>query len=568
MAKNDGILGIDVRHGKLSLSMVRGGKIAKTVWMDIPSNIVDDYKILSENLFSEFLKDKMKEHKIKAKKASFVINDTDLVIRSIDMPDMPDEQLRLNVPFEFSDYLSGDMKDYIFDFVKRKTEQKEAAGKVNLIAYAVPVEYVKKVCTTLRLAGLKLERAVPETLCYETLLGSIKDPEDAQKERCFLDIGSNHITMRIFKEGTYRLSHMIDIGENRIIPAIADELNVDINLAETYFRSNYQNCQECRGAMNAYKDISLEIIKGLNYYDMSDMTSRLRDVVLCGPGALTEPLVSLLKERIDKLVYTIQDMFPDNKEEKALNVSFASATVLESTAKHIGILESAAFTDVKKTDWKMVALGGLAAVVALAAVAKFGIIDKYDALNRAQAREAELQTRVTTDLMFINQEGDLSAEYYHYTWDDMTEEEKGRVRRVDVAKLADFIVSQGVSVRSLDLKESTLVVAVTGDSLSTMSKLTASLADQDIVASCSLSMAQTEDTENSAGLPRATASESSEEETAEETAEDTDSNMDNESEGETESDSRLSLYNSNNVVNAELKIYLATLNAENQGGDQ
>ncbi len=568
MAKNDGILGIDVRHGKLSLSMVRGGKITKTVWMDIPSNIVDDYKILSENLFSEFLKDKMKEHKIKAKKASFVINDTDLVIRSIDMPDMPDEQLRLNVPFEFSDYLSGDMKDYIFDFVKRDTEQKEAAGKVNLIAYAVPMEYVRKVCDTLRLAGLKLERAVPETLCYETLLSGLKNPEDTKKERCFLDIGSDHITMRIFREGTYRLSHMIDIGENRIIPAIADELNVDINLAETYFRSNYQNCQECRGAMNAYKDISLEIIKGLNYYDMSDMTSRLRDVVLCGPGAMTEPLVSLLKERIDKLVYTIQDMFPDNSGDKALNVSFASATVLDSTAKHIGILESAAYTDVKKTDWKMVALGAVAAVVAVAAVAKFGIIDKYDALNRAQAREAELQDRVTTDMMFINQKDDLSAEYYHYTWDDMTEEERGRVRRVDVAKLADFIVSQGVSVRSLDLKESTLVVAVTGDSLSTMSKLTASLADQDIVASCSLSTAQKENAEDGQTIPRATAVENNSEETGETAEESSEGNTDETTDGATDTERVRNVNDSDNVVNAEIKIYLSTLNADSQGGDQ
>ena len=88
----------------------------------------------------------------------------------------------------------------------------------------------------------------PETLVYETILAGRQDPDDARKERCFLDIGSNRITMRMFRDGGYRLSHIIDIGENKIIQSIADDLNVDVNLAETYLRSNFQNCQDCRGS--------------------------------------------------------------------------------------------------------------------------------------------------------------------------------------------------------------------------------------------------------------------------------------------------------------------------------
>ncbi len=573
MAKNDGILGIDVRHGKLSLSILRGGKLHKTAWADIPGNIVDDYKILSEKLFSEFLKDKMKENGIKAKKAVCVISDTDLVIRSFEMPAMDDEQLKLNVPFEFSDYISGDMKEYIFDFVKRDTEQKEGSN-ISLIAYAVPIEYIRKVGTTLRMAGIRLERAVPETLCYETLLVGLKEEEDIKKDRCFLDIGSTHITMRMFKDGAYRLSHIIDIGENKIIQSIADELNVDVNLAETYLRNNFQDCRNCRGAVNAYKDISLEIIKGLNYYDMSDMSSRLKDVVLCGPGAMTEPLVMLLQERIDRAVYTVQEMYPDGPDDPGLNVTFASAAVLDCITRDIGIHESEAYADVKKTDWRLIALGCVAAAAVLALAVKVGIIDKYDALNKAEAYEAELQTRVTADMAFIKQSEELSVEYYHYTWDDMTDEEKGRVSRVDVAELADFIVSQGVSVRSMNLTDKTLVVAVTGDSLNTMSRLTAALTDQDIVESCSLSMAQKENAEDVDYRPQTLSRNTYSDNTA-----DDETFLDEEVVGEEEEEEEPAdefTYEedysyqdySDTIVNAEINIYLTTLDAENQGGEQ
>ncbi len=599
MAKNDGILGIDVRHGKLSLSMIKGGNIQKTVWTDIPENIVDDCKILSDNLFSEFLKDKIKENGFKAKKAAYVIADSDLLLRSFDMPEMADDQLKLNIPFEFSDYIPGDMKDYIFDFVRRDVENEGSQGKANIIAYAVPVEYIRKICETLRLAGLKLERAVPETLVYETLLNCLQDEEDIKKETCFLDIGSNHIIMRIFRDGDYRLSHIIDIGEDKIIQAVADELNVDVNLAETYLRSNYNECQDCRSAVNAYKDISLEIMKGLNYYDMSDMTSSVKDVVLSGPGSLTDPLVALLQERIDKAVYTVQEMFPENLEVPGLNVSFASVTVIKSCIKGIGIEEEAAYADVKKKDWRLLLACAVAAIVALVFLVKVGIVDKYAELNRALAYESELQGRVAADNMFIEQSEELFAEYYHYTWDDMTEEEVGRVSRVDVAELADFIVSQGVSVRSLNLSGTTLVVGVTGDSLKTMSRLTAALTDQDIVESCSLSMAQKETLDGTENVPdtvkRGGTSKSDDEDIAEE-----DSQVDssrNESEealreilkpAPTEENSDISDVvsetedlddidaaddeddngSSDSIVNAEINIYLTTLDAENSGEDQ
>ncbi len=489
-ARKDGILGIDVRHGKLSLSIMKGGKLQKSVWADVPSNIVDDYKILSDNLFAQLLKEKMKENKISAKKAIYVIADADLLIRGFNMPKMSDEQLKLNIPFEFSDYIQGDMKDYIFDFIKRDSEDNNTSVNESIFAYAVTVEYIRRIGNILRLAGLKLERAVPETLVYEALLEDCEDPEDAKKDMCFLDIGTNRMTMRMFRDGAYRLSHIIDIGESKIIRSIADELNVDINIAETYLRNNFQNCQDLKEAVNSYKDISLEIIKGLNYYDMSDMTAKIRDVIVCGPGALTGPLVDLLKERIDKTVVTVQEMYAERINNENLNVSFASAAALWDKMSGVGIQESEAYADVKKTDWKLVAFGIVAAFAVVALAVKVGIVDKVNELNRSRTYEAELQTRVDVDSEFIRKSEELSVEYYHYTWDDMTEEEKGRVSRVDVAKLADFIVSQGVSVNSMDLKGTTLVVGVSGDSLNTMSRLTAAQTDQEIVESCSLAMAQ------------------------------------------------------------------------------
>ncbi len=571
MAKNDGVLGISVRHGKLAMTVMRGGNVKTTVWEEIPNNIVDDYKILAGNLFAEFLREKMHEHKIRCKKAAYVLADSEIFIRNIRMPDIDDEQLRLNIPFEFRDYIQGTLKDYVFDFVKRDRNDGENAGQIDLLAFAVPFSLMQDLMETMKLAGLKLEKAIPETCVYETLLSEIKDSEESKKERCFMDIGNNHIGMRVFRDGKFKLSHIIDIGEQHIVQAMADDLNVDMHLASTYLRTNYQDCQKTEAAMNAYKDISLEVIKGLNFYDMSDMSSRLKDIVLCGSGAMITPLSDLLKERIDKDVVTMQDFLKDHKDTEDLNITFASLGVLlcdTGGMNNASDIVSVSFN--QKRDLKGLLIGTAVIVVAAILVAKFGVLDQFDKLARAQAREQELQARYDADVQFIKTAGELSDEYYHYTWDGMTEEELGRVSRVDVAKLADFIAQQGVSVRTMSLKESVLTVGVTGDTLDTMSKLTASLAEQDVVESCSLASAQKEYVEEEQTFEESAEGTESTEEAVTEETEETEEVEEEETSEDTESQEEETGEEVNNkvstqyVVNAEIKIYLKALSSASE----
>ncbi len=495
MAKSDGILGISVRHGKLSLSTLKGDKIQKTTWEEIPENIVDDYKILSQNLFSEFLKEKIKESGIKCKKVAYALSDADVFIKNISMPQMDDEQLKLNIPFEFRDLIQGELKEYTFDFIKRPQDDPDSKT-IDLLAYSIPVELIKSLDTTLKLAGLRLEFVVPETIVYETILARLGDEEETRKERCFLDIGTNHISMRVFKNGAYKLSHVIDIGERHIVAAIADELNVDMHLALTYLRQNFEDAQNCTGAMNAYKDISIEILKGLNFYEMSDMTSRLGNVVLCGAGALIEPLVSLLGERIDKSVVTIQDLLYKQTEERSLNVTFASVAILRSDIVAKGTNHDIAKVMGKKeTNWYVAVPAIIAICIGAGLISKFAVLDRFTALARAKGYEAQLETQLMEQKKIISDSDEITKEYYHYTWDGMSEEEKARVSRLKVANIVDLIGKQGLKINSLDLKGEQFTVNVSGNNLESISKLTELLDEQDIIESCSVESAKTNDKE-------------------------------------------------------------------------
>ena len=493
MSRNDGVLGISVIHGRIAFTLMKGGVVRLTDWEEIPSNIVDGNKVISQSLFADFLREKLREKKIKCKLAAYVIPDSEIFVKNISMPKIDEEQLRYNIPFEFKDLIRGELNQYVFDYVKRNGNgENETSSAVKLLAYAVPIEVISNIRETLKQVGLKLVKALPETSVYETMISAIGEEEEVKKERCFMDIGRRAIRMMVFKNGEFKLSHLLDIGEERAIQAIADDLNVDAHLAGTYLRSNYQDCDRSPAAINAFKDISVEILRGLNFYEMSDMTSRLNDVVLCGTGAMTEPLVEILKQRIDQNVVTMDELFPKFDQDKGINVTYASVGVLLSDAVGVATNSNLAVVgEKKKTNGKSIAaVVGAIAVIALL-VGKFGIYDRLNALSVERQKAAELQKQIDEQTAYLLSSEELVKEYYHYTWEPMSDEEKERVSRLEAFELVDLIAKQGMRVKYMNIASEAVTVDILAADLDSVSKLTTLMQEQDIVESCNVLSAKT-----------------------------------------------------------------------------
>jgi type IV pilus assembly protein PilM len=496
MAKKEAIIGISVNHGNLSLTLLKAGQVVKTFWEEIPENIVEGTKIISSVLFAEFLQDKLKTNGIKCKKAAYTIADEDIFIKNLSMPNITDEQLRYNIPFEFNDYIHGELKDYIFDFIKRDTTDDLLNNQIKLLAYAVPAQTIASLQQILQMAGLKLVKVLPETIAYEALLEISGREKDERVSRCFLDIGRKNIRMMIFKNGEFSLSHQIDTGENHAINVIADELGVDSHLANTYLRTNHNDCNRKTSVVNAFKDMSLEILKGLNYYEMSDMTSKLSEVILCGTGALTEPLVEILKERIDKNVYTMDEFLSEYTSEKEINVTYASVGTLLSKAPGIAGDGSSAQADKrKKVNLKILIPAAVLCLLVVGAAAKFVIYDQFALLAKEFSTSKQLSDQLEEKNNYIKAAGDLVDEYSHYTWDGMTEEEKTRVKRTKTAELVDYISTQGIDVENFSITGTVVTINIHAPSLESVSKLLETIKDQEIVESSSVAYAATKEKE-------------------------------------------------------------------------
>lgn len=494
MGKNRELLGIVCEHSRISITVVSHGEIKKTLWVNTPEDILSGAEIRSEHMLSAMIRDTLKKNKIRCRDAAYALPNEEVFIRTIEMPLMEDEQIRFNIPFEFRDFIHGELDTYVFDYayLSRQGGRDEATGEetMSLVAAAVSSEYLERIRAILKGAGLRMVKAMPEMFSYERLLAKLPKEDERNKEVCFIDIGSSASRMIVLKNDRYKLTQVIDIGLEKVKQVLADEMNVDMHLADTYLKTNYQDCRNMPQLVNIYKDISLEVLKGLNFYEVSDMTSRLQNVILCGVGATIEPLVNLLKERIAMEVVTIQELFSDWTKDSSFNITAVSYGLTlgdqskqRTSINFIGVNE-------KKTQWRLIVPACLFALVVAAAFVRFGILEPYQRLQNAQEEVAAVQSRFDEKSQQISEASQLGERYYHYTWSGMTEEERNRVSRVRVAELVLEIRNSVLSVGSYSLAGSTLSVNITADSLDSISLLVLELQNDEIVESCSVTTAQ------------------------------------------------------------------------------
>lgn len=158
---------------------------------------------------------------------------------------------------------------------------------------------------------------------------------------------------------------------------------------------------------------------------------------------------------------------------------------LKTTINFVGLTEE------KGTNWFMAIPGIVLIVLGALLFSKLAVVDRYAKLGRIQGETAALEAQIAAGMEELNGAGELTEQFYHYTWTGMTEEELSRESRVRITELVSYINGQGLAVNACVLSGNTLTLNVTGFSLEQISKVMADVRGQEIVDTASVSMAQT-----------------------------------------------------------------------------
>lgn len=521
MAKS--CLGIDIGKDQLKLVLMKGETIQKTASVQMPEGLLKEGRIVSVETTGELIRKTMRENKIRCKEAAVVVSSGICFLRNVTMPEMTPDQLVYNLPYEFRDYITDELKKYTFDYSwgsgeaplkakklkknrKKKNEEKDKNSEneegserkeMELLAAAAPVEDIEDIRLMARKAGLKLTFAAPEVSACENLLHyKLKDEQDKEKEYGILDLGSTSSRLLIFKGDRHQVTRVIERGMEQVEELLADYFHIDIHLAHTWLLANHEDCVNSDVCRDAFAQISVELMRALNFYQFSNPDSRLEDIWICGGGASIEAMRQSLKESLDVNIHDagelLESMGGNHVSGTPALWLIAAGTALGRTARASKKQINLALAGQKKKHY-FVAIPAIGAIVAAAGfLGKVAVADRLVEMSVQQSLASDLQKQVDDVTDYIAGFGDLQQTYAHYTYQGLSVDELSYINRPKVLKLMKEVIFPKVTVSSWSLSGNQLTLPVTGENLSDINALVQQLEDEKLVDYCNVMTAVTD----------------------------------------------------------------------------
>lgn len=319
MAKK--ILGIEIGNCRLKIAICSESNLERLITADVPDNLVQEDEIVSWEAMAEFIKEVIKENKIAVKNAAVVIPEKLVYTKHVVMPAMTVDQLRVNLPYEFHDYITEDKDKYFYDYaVINKTSDSEGNfTEMELMAVAAPKELINQYKTMFRRAGLRLVLIAPD---YSAVRNIIKDYEEVNAvqepgDYAILDIGHKTVKLYFFTKGEYEITRVMEEGCEELDRYIAEAFNVDEHIARIYKETNKDDVLHDQGCEEIYSQMAVEVMRVLNFYNFNHPDNKLDALYYCGGGALIQPLIEAIEGATEVNVVSLDQLLTDKYEDTA-----------------------------------------------------------------------------------------------------------------------------------------------------------------------------------------------------------------------------------------------------------
>ncbi len=315
-------LGIDIGNRSVHLVGWDGKRVSDPVVEPLPEGLVREGRIVSPAAMADFLKGVRKQNRVHAKTASLVLHTNECFCRRFDVPAMTHQQLKVNLSYEFRDFITQEKEKYFYDYAILDTL--DEGKRLDLMAAAVAKETIGLYEDILRKVGWKLKVAVPEEIAYINLLSRFGQ-EATAGSCCLLDLGHSAVAIHMFRNGRHQSGRNLDYGCAALDDAIAEQFSVAPYVACGYRETNYQDCQSLPQCQEIYNFIALEVLKAVNYYNYSNADQPVEQVFCWGGGMRIQPLLDALSGTLSVPVRSWEELLPGLEKDPGSLLALGAA---------------------------------------------------------------------------------------------------------------------------------------------------------------------------------------------------------------------------------------------------
>ena len=298
--------GFDIGSHAVHIALATKKGIKRVHSEPLPEGAVREGRIVSYEAMGDFIKQTCKKQKIRFDDAAVILPASLCFCRRLNMPVMTHEQLTVNLPYEFRDFITSEKEAYFYDYAILRTINDADNKPIELDAMAAAAlkTTIADYKGMFRRAGIKLRTAIPVEMAYVNLL--MRSPEGHC--HCIIDIGHTAVRLYMYNGNRYESSHLVDYGCSAMDNIIAEALHVDPFIASSYREANHDGCQSLPEREALYQSLAVEVKRAVHFFRYNNPDIELEHIHITGGGAEILPLRETLENTLSIPIYDATEL--------------------------------------------------------------------------------------------------------------------------------------------------------------------------------------------------------------------------------------------------------------------
>jgi type IV pilus assembly protein PilM len=219
------------------------------------------------------------------------------LVRYVDLPRMPLEDLRKSYIFDLDKYFPFDPKSIYTDCSILDPESKEK--KMSVLLAAVKKETVDERLNLFKEAGLELDRVTINSIAITNAFNRLGPPVTASgKAKAVLDIGGMTSCLLIIKDSFPLITRDIYLGSQELTKKIANAMGVDEAQAEGIKRQPAEKSAQVIEACEMPINHLITEIRTLMEYYITEKNIQIDEIFLGGGGSLLKGIEGVFEKNL------------------------------------------------------------------------------------------------------------------------------------------------------------------------------------------------------------------------------------------------------------------------------
>jgi type IV pilus assembly protein PilM len=278
-----GVRAAELAFGKGAATLQRFGQVA------LPVGAVRDGEVMDPDLVAESIKHLWSTAKFSSKKVILGVANQKVIVRQVDLPWMPMDELKKALPLQVQDFIPMPVEQAILDFHTLETVTGEGGVKsLRVLLVAAARDMVHSALEATRRAGLTAAQVDLTPFAVLRSLGQVDQVGVRQGgAEALVDVGAKVTNIIVHQNGVPTFVRILLMGGDNVTDAVSERLGVPFEqavgvkqqLGMSPVRGEAVSDHPAAGSF-------VEEIRGsLDYYLAQPSSVPLQRVVLSGGGA-------------------------------------------------------------------------------------------------------------------------------------------------------------------------------------------------------------------------------------------------------------------------------------------